>query len=82
MARSTKEIEVKREELEGCLAVLGTTLVYISLVDERVRAAIKFYGHEQFLSPACEDLAAINCMVRQAQGIVRASYPQVFGGGE
>ena len=82
MARSTKEIEVKREELEGCLATLGTALCLIQLASRRVDAAVNYYGHERFLSPVVEDLAVAKAKVTQAQGLVRASYPQVFGGGE
>lgn len=79
MARPTKEVEVKREELEGCLALLGNAIAMINLVSTRVGAAVEIVGHTYLLSPAIEDLSQSRDLIRDAQGMIKRSCPTVFG---
>jgi hypothetical protein len=79
VARPTKEIELRREQLEGQLACLGSALVLIQLAEERVGVAIRYIGHVQLLNPAIEDLSTARNHIRRAQGMVKRSSPSVFG---
>lgn len=78
--RPTKEIEMKREELEGCLACLGTALSRVNLVQTRVGAAIDYMGNDRFLSPAIADLDDVKDLVCRSQQLIKSSCPVVFDG--
>ena len=78
--RPTKEIEMKREELEGCLACLGTALSRVEMVQTRVGAAIDYMGHDRFLSPAIADLEDVKALVGRSQRLIKSSCPVVFDG--
>lgn len=78
VARPTKEVELKREELEGCLASLGSALCMIDLAQTRVGASVEILGHTRLLSPAIDDLSHAKDLIRGAQGQIKLSCPMVF----
>ncbi len=79
MARPIKEVEVKREELEGYLANLGGALCLLDLVSTRVGSAVEIVGHAPLLTPAIEDIHRAKVLIRDAQVMIKVSCPSVFG---
>jgi len=82
VARPTKEIEVKRRELEGYLGSLGAAICLIDLATTRVGSAVQVAGHAPLLQPAVDDLSQARGLVRSAQSMIKRSCPSVFGEGK
>lgn len=78
VARPTKANEIKREQLEGQLACLGTALVIINLVNHRIGSAITYTGLSNMLSPAIEDLDRVKSLLVRTQKTIKAYNPDVF----
>lgn len=58
--------ERKRELYEADLGRLGTSLVYLRLVQERVNQAIQ-NGQQIILAPAVDDLQRVAVLIRDTQ---------------
>ena len=67
MSRIAGPAETQREKQEGDLASLGTCLVFIGMVRERVRLASKIIHKRGLLEPAVEDLTEIERRIRKVQ---------------
>ncbi len=81
MARPTKENELLREGLEGQLACLGSAMILIGLVSDRITSTIDYTGHSRMLTPAIQDLAHARTLIVNAQALIKQGNPSVFGGG-
>jgi hypothetical protein len=79
VARPTKEIEQKREHLEGQLACLGNAIRYMELAAHRLGSAIDYIGHAALLGPAVEDIETAKALARRTQQLIKDSCPPVFG---
>lgn len=55
------------EEIEGDLALLGNSLVYLGLVTERIYAVMNVVPQQSLLSPAVDDLRQASCLIRDVQ---------------
>lgn len=67
MARMISSEAEKIAAIEDDLARLGSALVYLRLVTERVDAAARFYRQDSILRPAIEDLVQAARLVRAVQ---------------
>ncbi len=79
MARPTREVEIRREGLEGQLACLGNALFLIDLLTFRVGSAIDYTGQGPMWGPALDDLSHLKYLLNHTQDMIKASNPCVFG---
>ncbi len=66
MPRKFDKDEEKRELFEADLGRLGTSLVYLRLVQERVNQAMQ-NGQTPVLGPAVDDLHRVASLIRDTQ---------------
>ncbi len=69
MPRMTDSLIERQAHAETVLALLGNTLVYLRLIDVRVRMAAA--NQPGLMSPAIEDLSSACGLIRAAQGEMR-----------
>lgn len=67
MARMITSKAEQIEAIEDDLARLGSALVYLRLVTERVDAAARFHSQDSILRPAIDDLVQAARLVRSVQ---------------
>ncbi|MHB0964842.1 MAG: hypothetical protein ACYC36_00175 [Bellilinea sp.] len=67
MARMTADRSELVEEIEGDLGMLGSSLVYLRLVAERIQAAMAVTQQLSVLAPAVDDLRQASSLIRRVQ---------------
>lgn len=67
MGRLTKPAAEQREVLEGDLAQLGSALVILRLIAERIAAVERMFRAGSILTPALEDIERIAGLLRSVQ---------------
>lgn len=67
MARMNSSRSAIVEETEGDLALLGNSLIYLGLVDDRIQAAMAVLPQQAILAPAVEDLQHASHLIRSVQ---------------
>lgn len=69
MPRLTEERAACQAEQEDVRSCLGNALVYLKLVDLRIRLAAG--SQPDLLAPVCEDLLSAWELIRRAQGLIK-----------
>jgi hypothetical protein len=73
MVRMTEEGIKARDQIEEALFALGSALVYLELVEARVRQAAARLP--DLLKPAVDDLAQMRILIREGQTQIGANVP-------
>jgi hypothetical protein len=69
---SAEDIEV-RDQIEGAMISLGSALVYLDLVEARVRQAAARLP--ELLRPAVDDLSQMRILIREGQAQIGTNVP-------
>jgi hypothetical protein len=73
MVRMTEEGIAARDQIEEALFALGSALVYLELVEARVRQAAARLP--DLLKPAVDDLAQMRSLIREGQSQIGSNVP-------
>ena len=72
MARLNSSRSSAVEEVEGDLALLGNSLIYLRLVSERIQAAMVVLPQQSLVAPALDDLRQASSLIRSVQQRISA----------
>jgi hypothetical protein len=73
MVRLTEESIAARDQIEEALFALGSALVYLDLIDARVRQAAA--RMPDLMRPAIDDLVQMRNLIREGQSQIGTNVP-------
>lgn len=73
--RMTSALTQTRDEIETDLAMLGSAQVYLTLVGERVQAALCISSQPGVLAPSLDDLNQAQRLIKKAQSRIAGRAP-------